>query len=186
MYFTVRSFARATVFALACLVVLAETHDIRAADIPDLRLIDQGGSEVRVRAELSAQKVVVMNFITTSGLTIDPPMGATFGQLQKLLGSRAGGDVFLVSVSVDPTNDTPQRLKAWRDRFGDGSGWSLWTGPTEEVDKLLKWLDVFAPDIADRPAIALVFSPQGTWQRISGLASAEYMLGIVNAASTDN
>ena len=37
-------------------------------------------------------------------------MGANFERLQSLLGARAGTDVRLISVSIDPLTDTPQRL----------------------------------------------------------------------------
>ena len=37
-------------------------------------------------------------------------MGANFAKLQKLLGDRSGRDVFLISVSVDPSTDTPELL----------------------------------------------------------------------------
>ena len=52
-----------------------------------------------------------MNFIYTTCTTICPPLGATFGKLQRSLGERTGKDVFLISVSVDPPLT---RRSGWR------------------------------------------------------------------------
>ena len=82
-------------------------------DIPDVSLVDQEGRPVRFHTDLIKDKVVVVNFIFTTCTTVCPPMGATFGKLREQLGEKAGKDVHLVSVSVDPRTDTPERLKAW-------------------------------------------------------------------------
>ncbi|HSN85206.1 MAG TPA: SCO family protein, partial [Thermoanaerobaculia bacterium] len=115
--------------------------------IPDLALVDQDGKPVRFYSDLVHGKVVMINFIFTSCTTICPPMGATFGKVQELLGDRAGKDVHLIAVSVDPATDTPERMKAWGKKFGATPGWTLVTGDRDTVVQLLKGLGVYTPNI---------------------------------------
>ncbi|HVT16914.1 MAG TPA: SCO family protein [Thermoanaerobaculia bacterium] len=138
--------------------------------LPDIELVDQDGRPVHVYSDLVRGKRVAINFVFTTCTTICPPMGANFERLQALLGARAGADVRLISVSVDPQTDTPQRLKAWGTRFHAGSGWSLLTGRKEDVDRLLKALGVFTPDPASHaPVVVLGNDAVGRWTRAYGL-----------------
>lgn len=139
--------------------------------IPDLPVLTQDGDEVLFFSDLVENKVVAMNFIFTTCTTICPPLGANFGKLQKILGDRAGKDVHLISVSVDPVTDTPERLKAWGDLFGAGPGWTLVTGRKSEVTQLLKALQVFTPDFNDHsPVVLMGNAASGEWTRAYGLA----------------
>ena len=90
--------------------------------VPDVKLVDQDGRPVRFYTDLVKGQVVAMNFVFTSCGTICPPMGANFAKLQKILGGRPGPHVRLISVSIDPANDTPERLKAWAAKFGAQPG----------------------------------------------------------------
>ena len=148
---------------------------------PDLPLLDQEGKPVRFYSDLVRGKRVAINFVFTTCTTICPPMGATFERLQALLAARAGSDVRLISVSVDPATDTPQRLKAWGARFHAGPGWSLVTGRQEDVDRLLKALSVFTPNRADHaPVVVLGDDGTGRWTRAYGLASPAKMIELLD------
>ena len=141
-------------------------------DIPDVRVLDQDGKAVRFYTDLVKDRVVAVNFVFTTCTTICPPMGANFAKLQKLLGDRAGRDVHLISVSVDPTTDTPERMKAWAQKFGAGPGWTLVTGDREEVTRLLKSLGVYTANISDHsPLVLLGNDARHQWTRAYGLAA---------------
>ena len=139
-----------------------------AINVPDVPLLDQDGKAVHFYSDLVRGKVVAMNFVFTSCTTICPPMGATFAKLQTLL---AGKDVHLISVSVDPEVDTPQRLKAWAAKFGARPGWTLVTGDRNDVNRLLKALGVYTAGIADHsPLVLLGNEAAHRWTRAYGLA----------------
>lgn len=141
-------------------------------NIPDVTVMDQDGKPVHFYSDLVKDKVVAVNFVFTTCTTICPPMGANFAKLQKILGDRAGRDVHLISVSVDPTTDTPERMKAWGRKFGAGPGWTLVTGGKEEVTRLLKALGVYTPDINDHSPLVLVGNDaRHQWTRAYGLAA---------------
>ena len=146
--------------------------------IPDVVLVNQEGESVRFYSDLIEGKVVALSFIFTTCTTICPPMGANFARLQKLMTDHE--EVALISVSTDPTNDTPERLKAWRAQFKGRPGWTLLTGDKQNVDKALKALGVFTPDKTDHtPFLLLGNDAQGTWTRVHGFTPPDKVADIL-------
>ncbi len=145
--------------------------EVVGLEIPDVPVLDQEGRPLRFYSDLVQGRVVAMNFLFTNCTTICPPLGATFGKLRQLLGERAGRDVHLISVSVDPTTDTPERLKAWAQKFGSGAGWTLVTGAREDITRLLKALGAYTASITDHPPLVLIANSRGQWTRAYGLAA---------------
>jgi protein SCO1 len=140
--------------------------------IPDVVLVNQHGERVSFYRDLVKGRVVAINFIYTTCSTVCPLLGVHFSTLQELMGDRMGRDVTLISLSVDPVVDTPQRLKAWSDRFDGRPGWTLLTGSKREVETLLKALHVFTPDKqAHTPTILIGNDATGTWRRTYGLVA---------------
>lgn len=153
-------------------------------DIPDITLLNQRGESVRLRS-LVEGKTVAMNFIFTRCTTICPPLGMGFGRLQKLLAERNEQDVALISVSLDPSYDTPERLEEWGKRFGAGPEWTRLTGPQRDVDTLLKVMGVYTPAREQHAPIVLVGSGEtGQWVRVYGLSSPQQLLSAVDKMAT--
>jgi len=149
--------------------------------IPDVVLKDQDGKSVRFYTDLVKGRVVAINFIFTSCTTICPPLGATFAGIQKLNPGRAGRDFSLISISVDPTNDTPERLKAWAARFGAGPGWTLVTGSNEEVTRLLSALRAGTSRPQDHTPLVLIGNDAtGVWTRAYGLSAPEKLVEVID------
>ena len=157
------------------------SEHVSGLSIPEVQVLTQDGRQVAF-GDLVGDGVVAMNFVFTTCTTICPPMGAHFGQLRQLLGERAGDGVRLISVSVDPVTDTPERLRAWGDLFGagDGPGWTLVTGSKSDITHLLKGLQVFTPDIRDHSATVIVGDAgAGEWTRTYGLAPPAKLMEIL-------
>ena len=148
------------------------TADPARAQIPDISVLDQNGKQRHFYSDLVRGKVVAINFVYTTCTTICPPLGATFGKLQKSLGERVGKDVFLISVSVDPATDTPERLRAWGAQFGAKPGWTLVTGEKTELNRLLRALgaDAASPE-SHSPMVLIVNDKAALWKRVYGLGS---------------
>ena len=146
--------------------------DTVPAPIPDVKVLDQNGKALHFYSDLVRGKVVVINFVFTTCTTICPPLGATFGKLQKNLGERLGKDVFLISISVDPATDTPERLRAWGAQFGAKRGWTLVTGNKSELNRVLR---AFGADAASpenhSPMVLIVNDRALRWKRVYGLGS---------------
>src|SRR5262249_36823101 len=105
--------------------------------MPEWRLVDQSGRAFG-SAELRG-KVYVANFIFTSCVASCPRLSARMARLQARLGNlaRAG---HLVSVSVDPADDTPARLREYGARFHQDPGlWTFVTGPEDAVARAVDY-----------------------------------------------
>ncbi len=155
-----------------------------AMPLPDVELLDQDGRKVRFYTDLVKGKTVVVNFIFTTCTTICPPLGATFARVQKDLGERAGRDVHLISISVDPAVDTPERLKAWGAKFHAGPGWTFVTGAKPQVDELLRALAASTARPQDHsPTVLIGNDARGQWTRTYGLAKPSQLVKLINDAA---
>jgi cytochrome oxidase Cu insertion factor (SCO1/SenC/PrrC family) len=163
---------------------LLASGDTRKITIPDVTVLDQDGKEVRFYSDLVKGKVVAINFVFTSCKAACPLLGAAFGKFQEKLGDRLGSDVFLISVSVDPIVDRPERLEEWAGRFNARPGWTLVTcaeGHKADLDALLKALQVYSPEKADHAQSVLVVdgdSLEGrTSRKVASPEELEKMVG---------
>ncbi len=158
---------------------------IEQLSVADLPVVDQNGRKLSFHRDLVAGKKVMMNFVFTTCTTICPPMGAHFAKIGKLAaeagGAEGGGGVTLISVSIDPATDTPERLKAWQDNFGAVPGWTLVTGKKQDITRLLKDLRVFsASPEAHAPVVLLADGASGRWQRVYGLTPPAELLSTLD------
>jgi protein SCO1/2 len=98
------------------------------ANLPDFQLTDQNGHTVRA-ADLRG-KVIAIDFIYTRCPLPDvcPRLSANFAMLQRRFHDRAGQDLSLISVTVDPDFDTPAVLADYAHRWAAGPGWRFLTG----------------------------------------------------------
>jgi cytochrome oxidase Cu insertion factor (SCO1/SenC/PrrC family) len=149
--------------------------------IPDVAVLDQHGNKLHFYTDLIKDKTVAINFIFTNCTTICPPLAATFARLQKEMGDKIGKDVHLISISVDPVTDTPERLKAWGAKFKAGPGWTFVTGEKQEMDKLLNALGAAVSKKEDHtPALIIGNDSKGVWTRTYGLAKISQIVGVIN------
>src|ERR1700730_6855554 len=94
---------------------------------PDVALVRSDGARVNFAHELDDGRPVLLDFIYTSCTTICPVMSQTFAEMQKRLGSDAT-KVKMISVSIDPEEDTPSRLTEYAERYRAGGQWNFYTG----------------------------------------------------------
>lgn len=161
-----------------------ETGAITSLRIPDTVVYDQNNRKLRFYTDLVKGRTVAINFIFTTCTTICPPLAATFRKVQQELGARAGDDIQMISISVDPTTDTPERLKSFSSKFGAGPGWTFVTGSKPEVDALLSALGAAVPDKVNHSPMVLVGNEAaGYWTRTYGLAPASTLVKLITEAS---
>ena len=160
----------------------AEPAQSADVDLLDMALVDQNGAEMKFVSDVIGDRIVVMDFIYTSCTTVCPVISAVFGQVQNKLGDQLGDDVVLVSVSVDPVRDTPQRLKAYAAKHSAKPGWIWLTGSKSTMDKVLDGLGAYSPNFEDHPAMVLVGDGRsGEWSRFFGFPSPDRLMEQVNA-----
>jgi len=152
--------------------------------IPDTPVYDQNENRLRFYTDLVKGKTVVFNFIFTTCTTICPPLTATLRKVQQQLGDRSGRTVSLISISVDPATDTPERLKEFAARFGAGPGWTFVTGSKSDIDQLLKALGAYVGDKTQHSPMILVGNePAGYWTRTYGLAAPSTIVKVIDDAA---
>jgi cytochrome oxidase Cu insertion factor (SCO1/SenC/PrrC family) len=149
--------------------------------IPDTTIYDQDGKRLHFYTDLVKGKTVAINFIFTTCTTICPPMTANFRKVQQELGERVGGDIEMISISVDPVTDVPARMKDYTNKFNVGPGWTFVTGSKLEINELLKALGGYAGDRNNHTPIILVGNERaGYWTRTYGLASPTAIVNLIN------
>jgi len=137
-------------------------------------LLDQNGTQVRFASDIVGDRIVALNFIYTDCSTTCPIVSAIFSKLQSQLGNKLQQDVRLVSLSINPSTDTPEKLKAYAEHFHAQPEWRWLTGEKDQVDDLLKGLGVFNTDYTSHAPVILVGDPvSGEWTRFNGLTSPE-------------
>jgi protein SCO1/2 len=150
--------------------------------LSDEPLLDQDGARRRLAHDVIGNRVAIVNFVYTSCTTVCPVSSALFAQLQERVGAALGKEVVLVSITVDPVRDKPERLRESAARYGARPGWIWLTGAKREVDAVLKGFGAYAPNYEDHPAMVLVGDAQGgAWFRFFGFPSLEQLLERVEA-----
>lgn len=144
---------------------------VRSYSVPDVTLVDQNAKPVRLRELLAADEPIMMNFIFTTCTAICPVMTSVFSSVPQHLG--AGGDKLrMISISIDPENDTPQQLKAYASKFGAGPRWEFLTGSVESVATVQRAFGTYKSDkMSHEPLTLLRSAPAKPWVRIDGFAS---------------
>ena len=147
----------------------------------DTPLLDASGKRVRLAQDVIGARIAVVNFIYTSCTTVCPVSSATFQQLQQKLGGRLGKDVVLVSITVDPLRDSPQKLREYAGRYEAREGWVWLTGAKPDVDSVLKGFGAYSARFEDHPSTVLIGDARGgAWTRFFGFPSVEELLARID------
>jgi protein SCO1/2 len=149
----------------------APSADVR---LVDASLLDQDGHALRFATEAVGEHIVAINFVYTGCTTLCPLTSATFHKVQGLLKSKPNEDIRLISLSLDPATDTPDRLKDYAARHHAGPGWLWLTGQRADVEAVLKGLGAYTPEFRDHPPQVLVGDGRsGQWTRFNSLPAPD-------------
>ena len=152
-------------------------------NVPDVVLITQEGKEVHLRKFLDSGKPVVLDFIYGTCTTICPVLSVGYAHFQKKLGAEVD-NVQLVSISIDPDNDTPELMQDHLRRYGAQPGWDILTGKREDVIAVLKEFDAYVSNKMDHFPLTILRGPgQNSWIRLDGLLSASDIMKEYNKLS---
>lgn len=119
---------------------------IRQRYFPDVTLVNQEGKKVRLYDDLIKDKIVLINFMYSHCQGICLPVTANLVKVQQLLGPRVGRDIFMLSFSLKPQEDTPEALRNYAQVHGVGPGWSFLTGDPAVLENLRRRLGFTDPD----------------------------------------
>jgi protein SCO1/2 len=148
------------------------------ATIPDVHVVDQDGRTRSFYTDLVKDQTVAIQFIFTRCTMVCTPLGGTFSKLQKL---PHGNHTRLISISVDPKNDTPQDLRQFSERFGPRTGWTLITGNPVEIARLL---DILQGKSGHSAMILIGNDHANRWTRAYGLSQVDSLASLMRHAES--
>ncbi|MEO8409816.1 MAG: SCO family protein [Propionivibrio sp.] len=145
-------------------------------EVPDVTLTDANGKTVALRAALAEDAPLMLNFIFTSCTTICPVMSGVFAQVQSRF-AQTGKRVRMISISIDPEHDTPERLMAYAKNFSAGPDWVMLTGRLGDSVAIQHAFDAYRGDkMNHEPITYLRAGTSQPWLRLEGLASADELV----------
>ena len=140
----------------------------------DLPLLTQDGTPVRFYTNVLKGRLVLISFIFTNCTEICPILMRNLVDVQEKLGERFGKDVFFVSISVDPEDDTPGELKKYAERYEAKPGWTFLTGKKENVDWVIYKLGQYTADFEDHSMMFLLGDVKNArWAKLRGDSEPE-------------
>jgi len=151
-------------------------RSIESYTVPDVVLVNQDGARVRFKGYIETDKPVILDFIYGTCTTICPILSAGYYSLQKRLGPDVQ-KVRLVSITIDPENDTPKVMKEYLAKYHAKPGWDFLTGSRVDIDRVMRSFDAYIPDKMSHYQLTLIRSPRdGKWTRIKELISGTDLL----------
>ncbi|HVQ36448.1 MAG TPA: SCO family protein, partial [Pyrinomonadaceae bacterium] len=111
-------------------------REVTTIAVPNLQMTDQDGRRVKLYEDLMKDKLVVLSFFYTTCVGPCPTTGRWLSRLQEKLGERPSKDVIIVSISIDPKVDTPEKITQWAARWKRRPGWTLLTSNDAAAGKL--------------------------------------------------
>jgi len=139
--------------------------------IPRVTLVNQDRVEVQLDELLASDRPLLLNFMFATCTTVCPILSAGFSNLQRVLGDEAS-QVPLISITIDPDNDTPEVMKSYLKRCHARPGWQFLTGHRADIEQVMHAFEAFVPDkMSHRPLTFLRSPKDGQWVRIDGFIS---------------
>jgi protein SCO1/2 len=152
----------------------------------NLTLVDQDGNTVDLYSLMKGRTIVMHSFFTTCAASC-PIMTRTVAAMQERFADRVGKDLVLVSITVDPANDTPAKLKAYAKGMNARSGWYFLTGTKEQVDAALQKIGQYTEGRDNHTNVIVIGNDRtGLWKKAFGLAKAPEVLTIVDSVLNDD
>lgn len=139
-------------------------------DVPDVVLFNQDGRRVHLKQLLASDKPVIVDFIFGTCTTICPILSAGFSNFQKRL--KDSSQVELVSISIDPENDTAPVMKKYLQRYRAKPGWEFLSGRRQDIERVMTAFDAYFRDKMDHEPLNFIRTDDGRWVRLLGLMSS--------------
>ena len=145
-------------------------------ETPAVTLVREDGKRVSLARELDDGRPVLLNFIFTTCSSICPLTSRTLEEFQRKLGSEAAR-VHLMSISIDPEQDTPARLTDYARKFHAGPEWQYYTGSLAASIAAQRAFDVYRGEkMSHTPVMLLRAAPGQPWLRIEGFVTPDELL----------
>lgn len=170
----------------------------RSDSFPDVELVDQFGQSHKFRSELIRDKIFCLALFYTECQGTCPATIQRMKELRTAVKNEFPAEQLqFIAITLDPTNDTPEKLKSYADNLGvspnDGMAeWLFCTGTEENVEAIRFALGLYDLDPvldADRTqhAAVITFGNDQTNRLAalpSGLKSSHFTTTFLRIAGT--
>jgi len=144
--------------------------------VPDLSVSKPDGSEHSFMQEIDDGRPVIMSFIFTTCSAICPMLGHTLMKVQSKL-TEHQQTAHLVSITIDPENDTPTTLADYAKKLSAGPNWDFYTGTRDVSISLQKAFNVYRGDKMNHASVILIRSkPNAPWIRLEGFINSDQVI----------
>jgi protein SCO1 len=145
------------------------------------------GQTLRFYDDVMKGKILIINFFFTECDAVCPLTTENLARVQELLGRRVGKEIRMVSISLQPERDTPERLASYARTYGVGPGWLLLTGKKDDIELLrqrLGFVDIDPVVDADPEqhlgTVRIANEPMHRWAMSPALLNPEALVRAVN------
>jgi protein SCO1/2 len=91
----------------------------------------------------------------------------------------------MVSISIDPEEDTPARLREYAARFRADAQWQHYTGTVQSSLAVQRAFGVYNGDkMAHAPVTFFRSSPNQPWVQLKGFATANDLMGVYKSGGS--
>jgi protein SCO1/2 len=144
--------------------------------VPAVRVTRADGKRMALSEAIDDGRPVLMNFIFTTCNAICPVTSQVLMELRDRLGEERA-KVNMVSISIDPEQDTPARLSEYAQRFGAAGQWSHFTSSSSDAVAIQRAFGAWRGDkMNHQPTTYLRVAPGKPWVRLDGLYSPNALL----------
>jgi len=108
-------------------------------DFPEMRVYSHTGETFWLHRDLIRPRMVLVNFFTI----LQHPLYPVTEHLLRVadrLGDRLGSEILIASITLDPDNDTPLRLRRFALDHGAPDGWLFLSAVADRVEALTRRL----------------------------------------------
>jgi protein SCO1/2 len=166
----------ATGLLLAVATAASVSRATVSYETPAVMLMRADGKSVSLPQELDDGRPVLLNFVFTTCSSICPLTSRTLEEFQHQLGSEAPR-VHLMSISIDPEQDTPARLTEYARKFHAGPEWQYYTGTLTASITTQRAFDVYRGEkMSHTPVTLMRAAPGKPWLRIEGFVTPDELV----------
>lgn len=146
---------------------------------PNVPIVERDGSTGHFVDRFGGAGPVVISFTYTSCSTVCPVANAVLADVQGDL-----PEVTLMTVSVDPANDTPEAMAASAKMFGAGPDWHWVAASVADTGQLMAAFGVPRGPLEDHDPLFLVGDiGEGRFVRVVGLPAPDDLVSIVKSVT---
>ena len=156
---------------------------MRKRYFPNVPLVTHERKAVRFYDDLLKDRIVVLNLMYADCTALCPMITANLVAAQKLLERRVTQEVFFVSLTIKPQQDTPEKLRSYAAMHHATKNWQFLTGAPDNLELLRQKLGYADPNpVKDRNDKSLHSGmvrygnePLSQWSSIQGSADPDWI-----------